>query len=44
MVDGWFDTSVDESLVELVRDTQQGSGAIAPWVPLWLFRLMDRNY
>jgi len=39
-----IDTSVDESLEDFKRDTQQRYGTVALWVPQWLFWLRDRNY
>jgi len=38
-VDDWFDTRVDESLVDFKGETQQGYGTITLWVPQWLLWL-----
>ena len=43
-VDDWFDTSVDESLDDFERDTQQRYRMIALWVPQWFLWLRDRYY
>ena len=43
-VDDWFDTSVDESLDDFKRDTQQRYRMIALWVPQWFLWLRDRYY
>ena len=43
-VDDCFDTSVDESLEDFKRDTQQRYRTLALWVPQWFVSTSVRNY
>ena len=44
MDDDCVDRSVDVSLKDFIRDTQQRYRMIALWLPQWLLWLRDRNY
>ena len=43
-VDNRINTSVDQSFVDLVGDTEQGDGTVALWVLYRFLWLWDRNY
>ena len=40
----WFDTTVDQSFEDLVRDGDQRDGTVALWVIDGFFGLMDCDY